>query len=55
MEAELCVCCSRRAVGDVEVSPGLLVGVCSEHLARRLEAEARHRAADERDRVEHFR
>ena len=41
MEAELCVCCSRPVVGDIEVSTGLLVGVCAEHLARRLQAEAR--------------
>jgi len=43
MEPELCVCCSRPAVGDVEVSAGLVVGVCGEHLARRVQAEARRR------------
>jgi len=43
MEPYLCVCCSRPAVGDIEVSAGLLVGICDEHLARRMQAEARRR------------
>jgi len=47
MDTELCVCCSRPAVGDIEISVGLLVGVCSEHLARRMQAEDRHRRAAE--------
>ena len=41
---ELCVCCSSPAVAQVEVSIGLWAGMCAPHHARRLEAEARHRA-----------
>ena len=43
MEPYLCVRCSRPAVVDIEVSAGLLVGICDEHLARRMQAEARRR------------
>jgi hypothetical protein len=43
--SELCVCCTRPAATDIEVGDGLWVGVCSEHLARRTQAEARRRAS----------
>lgn len=37
----LCVCCGRVAVADVEVSPGLEVGMCHEHAERRRAASRR--------------
>lgn len=45
MNAERCVCCGEPSVTDIEVSLGLWVGVCPEHLARRNEADARRQAA----------
>jgi hypothetical protein len=41
-EHDVCVCCSQRTVAQVEVSFGFWAGVCAEHLARRVEADARH-------------